>query len=244
MCVSQQQLSQYIPLVSAIFSELLSYIARSIIKDPPLIHINKWIQLSISLDNGSSSTSTSPPPTAAPTSTQPAATMTSTSPANPTTTLQDTITGSTAIDLAVPPQSGANLGQLIGVIIGTLFAALSLVLIITFAIFLALLLTKRRGQKLYDVPVLPQPQNMGYPVHTQTTDGQSVELKKNEAYSRSTIQQIPTVDNVAYTPRPAASQIPTENNVAYSQAITTGDNDHKEDDYATVNEYDYAYNIL
>ncbi len=251
MCASQQQLSQYIPLVSAIFSELLSYIARFIIKDPPLIRMNKWIQLSISLDNDTSSTSTSLPPTTALTSTQPATTMDPTPPANPATTPQDTNTGSVTVDLAAPPQSGADSNQLVGVIIGALLAALSLVLIVVLAIFLVLLLTKRRGEKLYDVPVPPQPQNMNDTILSQTIDSQSIEVKNNEAYFLSTTQKIPTVDNIAYASSPATSQIPTENNVAYDQAMsqlqpTIGDNvayGQREDDYATVSEpteYDYV----
>ena len=70
------------------------------------------------------------------------------------------------MDLAAPPQSGADTGQLVGVIVGALVAALSLVLIVILAIFLILLLTRRRSQKLYDVPVPPQPQNMDNPVYT------------------------------------------------------------------------------
>ena len=209
-----------------------------------------WIQLSVSLDNGTSSMSTSLPPTTAPTSTQPTTTMDPTPPANPATTPQDTITGSTTVDLAAPPQSGADLNQLVGVIIGAILA-LVLVFIVVFVIFLVLLLTKRRGEKLYDVPVLPQPQNMNDTILSQTIGSQSIEVKNNEAYSLSTTQKVPTVDNIAYASSPATSQIPTENNVAYDQAMsqlqpTIGDNvayGQREDDYATVSdptEYDYV----
>ena len=70
------------------------------------------------------------------------------------------------MDVAVPPQPGADAGQLVGVIVGALVASLSLVLIVILGVFLILLLTRRRSQKLYDVPVPPQPQNMDNPVYT------------------------------------------------------------------------------
>ena len=159
------------------------------------------------------------------------------------------------MDLAAPPQPGADTGLLVGVIVGALVAALSLVLVVILAIFLILLLTRRRSQKLYDVPVPPQPQtDIDSIVYSQVIDSQGIELKNNEAYSLSTTQQIPTEfeDNVAYDQ--ATSQIPTEDNyiIAYDQAaasqlqIATEDNvayGHREDDYATVTdptEYDYV----
>ena len=159
------------------------------------------------------------------------------------------------MDLAAPPQPGADTGQLIGVIVGALVAALSLVLIVILVVFLVL----KRSQKLYDVPVPPQPQtDIDSTIYSQIIDNQGIEVKNNEAYSPSTAQQIPTEDNVAYgqiTP-----QIPTEDNVAYGQItpqIPTGDNiayaqaaasqlqiptednvayGHREDDYATVSD--------
>ena len=136
------------------------------------------------------------------------------------------------MDLAAPSQPGADTGQLIGVIVGALVAALSLVLIVILAIFLILLLTRRRSQKLYDVPIPPQPQtDIDSTIYLQLIDSQSIEVKNNEAYSPSTTQQIPTEDNVAYGPLiPAVhnaaygqvtSQIPTEDNVAYGQAAAS-----------------------
>ena len=122
---------------------------------------------------------------------------------------------STTMDLAAPPQPGANTGQLVGVIVGALVAALSLVLIVILVIFLILLRTRRRSQKLNDVPVPPQPQtDIDSTVYSQVIDSQGIELKNNEAYSLSTTQQIPTEfgDNVAYDQ--ATSQIPTEDNIA------------------------------
>ena len=126
------------------------------------------------------------------------------------------------MDLAVPSQPGADTGQLVGVVVGVLVAALSLVLIVILVIFLVL----KRSQKLYDVPVLPQPQtDIDSTIYSQIIDSQGIEVKNNEAYSPSTAQQIPTEDNVAYgqiTP-----QISTEDNVAYGQItpqITTEDN--------------------
>ena len=150
------------------------------------------------------------------------------------------------MDLAAPPQPGADTGQLIGVIVGALVAALSLVLIVILVIFL-ILLTRRR-QNLYDVPFPPQPQTDT--IYSQIIDSQGIEMKNNEAYSPSTTQQIPTEDNVAYDQ--TTPQIPTEDNVAYGQAaasqlqISTEDNvayGHRGDDYATVSdptEYDYV----
>ena len=150
------------------------------------------------------------------------------------------------MDLAASPQSGADTGQLIGVIVGTLVAVLSLVIIVILVIFLVLLLTRRRSQKLYDVPVPPKPKtDIDSTIYSQNLiiDSQGIELKNNEAYSPSTVQQIPTEDNVAYGQ--IAPQIPTEDNIAYDQAaasqlqIPTEDNvayGHRDDDYATVSD--------
>ena len=141
---------------------------------------------------------------------------------------QDSTSGlmiSTTMDLAAPPQPGADTGQLVGVIVGALVAALSLVLIVILAIFLILLLT-RRSQNLYDVPFPPQPQtDIDSTIYSQIIDSQGIEVKNNEAYSPSTAQQIPTEDNVAYDQ--ITPQIPTEDNVAYGQItsqIPTEDN--------------------
>ena len=126
---------------------------------------------------------------------------------------------STTMDLAAPPQPGADTGQLIGVIVGALVAALSLVLIVILAIFLILLLTRRR-QNLYDVPVTPQPQtDIDSNVYSQIIDSQGIEMKNNEAYSPSTTLQIPTEDNMAYDQ--TTPQISTEDNVAFGQAATS-----------------------
>lgn len=94
-------------------------------------------------------------------------TLSDTPSANSTATLQDTqSTDFPTMDLADTPQLNTNSGQLIGVIVGALLAAFSLVLIVILVAFLVIILAKRRGQKLYDVPVLPQPQNMDNPVYT------------------------------------------------------------------------------
>ena len=168
----------------------------------------------------------SPSPSA---STPPATTtMAPTSPPTP----RDSTSGlmiSTTTDLAAPSQSGADTGQLIGVIVGALVAALSLVLIVILAVFLILLLTRRVSQRLYDVPVPPQPQtDIDSNIYSQIIDSQGIEMKNNEAYSLSTTQQIPTEDNVAYGQAAASQlQITTEDNVAYG---------HREDDYATVSD--------
>ena len=140
------------------------------------------------------------------------------------------------MDLAAPPQPGADSGQLVGVVVGALVAALSLVLIVILAIFLIFLLIRRRSQKLYDVPVPPQPQtDIDSTIYSQIIDSQGIEMKNNEAYSPSTTQQIPIEDNVAYSQAAASQlQITTEDNVAYG---------HREDDYAIVSdptEYDYV----
>ena len=156
--IFEQQL-QYIPLVSVILSELPNGI-RVYLNIP--YHVFKDC---LFLGNVTLSP-TSLPPTTTPSSTQSATSMVPTSPTDPKTTSKDTTTGSTTIDSAAPSQSGANSNQLVGVIVGALVAALSLVLIVILAIFLIILLTKRRGQKLYDVPVPPQPQNMDNPVYT------------------------------------------------------------------------------
>ena len=145
------------------------------------------------------------------------------------------------MDLAAPPQPGADTGQLVGVIGGALVAALSLVLIVILVIFLVLLLIRRRSQKLYcnNVPVPLQPQtDIDSTIYSQIIDSQGIEtrieMKNNEAYSLCTTQQIPTEDNVAYGQAAVSQlQITTEDNVAYG---------HREDDYATVSdptEYDY-----
>ena len=177
-------------------------------------------QLSFCLDRVTPS-SVSPPPTATFTSTQPIAPTPS---AIPTTgTPQEITTDFPTMDLAGPPRSD----QLAGVIVGALLTAVALVLIVVLIIFLVLLLRKRRGEKLYNVPVPPQPQNTDNPVYT-------IEVKNNEAYS--TTHQIPTQDNVAYIQ--TTPQISTEDNVAYGQ---------KEDDYTIVsdqNEYDYICAIV
>ena len=86
-------------------------------------------------------------------------------------------------------------------------------------------------------------------VYSQIIDSQGIQVK-NEAYSPSTTQQIPTEDNVSYDQ--TTPHIPTEDNVAYGQAaasqlqITTEDNvgyGHREDDYATVRD-PIEYNII
>ena len=157
-----QQQSIYIPLISV-----------NISKSPHCIYIQvTCIQLKflhiIIFPGTNISTSVSPSPSIAPTSAStPPATITIAP--TPPPTPQDSTSGlmiSTTMDLAAPPQPGANSGQLVGVIVGALVAALSLVLIVILAIFLILLLTRRRSQKLYDVPVPPQPQNMDNPVYT------------------------------------------------------------------------------
>ena len=74
---------------------------------------------------------------------------------------------------------------------------------------------------------------------------QQIPTEDNMAYNQVT-PQIPTVDNEACY---GTSKIQTEDNVAYSQAaasqlqFTMGDNvayDRKENDYATISEYDYV----
>ena len=76
----------------------------------------------------------------------------------------------------------------------------------------------------------------------------------NMHLSAHATQQIPTEDNMAYnqvTPQiPTVDKIQIEDNVAYSQLaaasqlqFTMGDNvayDRKENDYATISEYDYV----
>ena len=166
----------------------------------------------------------------------------------PPSTPQDSTSGlkSTTTDLAAPPQPGADTGQLVGVVVGALVAVLSLVLISILAIFLVL----RRSQKLYDVPVLPQPEdNVAYGQITPqipTEDNvvyDQIPTEDNVAYYDQVTPQIPTEDNVAYDQ--ITPQIPTEDNIAYAQAaasqlqIPTEDNvayGHREDDYATVSD--------
>ena len=166
-------------------------------------------------------------------------------PTDSRTTPQDSTSGLTFtnLDLAAPPQSGsgAKSGQraLIG---GAISAVAALVLFFIVLTILLVLLTKGRGQKLYNtVSTPPQPQtDIDSTIYSQMIDSQGIEVKNNEAYSPSTTQQIPTEDNVAYGPLiptvdnaaygQVTSQIPTEDNVAYGQAaasqmqISTEDN--------------------
>ena len=140
-------------------------------------------------------------------------------------------------DLAAPPQSGSGQQALIGGVISAI-AAIVLFLIVL-AMFLVLL-TKRRGQKLYNtVSVPPQPQtDIDSTIYSQIIDSQSIKVKNNEAYSLSTTQKIPTEGNVAYVLQiptvdnaaygQATSQIPTEDNVAYGQLVLHADHNRRQ----------------
>ena len=146
--------SQYIPLLSAILSEIPNNIYH-------LFHYT--LNNSLSLDRVTPS-SESPSPTATVSSTQSSITVVPSPSAIPATSTPQGIIPTT--ELADPSESGSVSDQLAGVIVGALLAAVALVLIVVLVIFLILLLRKRRGQKLYDVPVPPQPQNMDNPVYT------------------------------------------------------------------------------
>ena len=175
-------------------------------------------------------------------------------------TPQDSTSGmtSTSIDLATLPQSGSgDNSALVGGIIGAVSAIAALVPLFLIVTIFLVLLTRRRSQRLYNVPA-PQPQtDIDNTIYSHIIDSQGIEVKNNEAYSLSITQQIPTEDNVAYGPLiptvdnaaygQVTSQIPTEDNVAYGQAaasqlhnnIPTEDNvayGHREDDYATVSD--------
>ena len=93
---------------------------------------------------------------------------------------------STSIDLATLPQSGSGDNSvLVGGIIGAVSAIATLVPLFLIVTIFLVLLTKRRSQRLYNVPT-PQPQtDIDSTIYSQIIDSQSIEMKNNEAYSLS-----------------------------------------------------------